>query len=148
MSAPAISNAEMLEIQLRKWMSKRDVQNVKLHPSYSHPSVPKDETVIAEIIDSASQGLFFTGYGFTLPGHGFIRYEDITESEWISAQPLHLRFARKQEDYDHIELSLRNGSSATLKDVGKAVFPLLHFFEWMIEKRKRVLAIKSPLNTN
>jgi hypothetical protein len=134
MSASTLSNADMLEIQLRKWIGKRHVPNVSLSPSYSHPSVPAGETVIAEVVDRSAQGLFFTGSGFTLPGHGFIRYDDIVTAEWISSQPG--RFVRKREDYDHIELSLRDGSSVTLADVEQAVFPLLHFFKWMTERRR------------
>ena len=126
----------MLEIQLRKWIGKRHLRNVKLSPSYSHPSVPAGETVIAEVIDRSSQGLFFTGSGFTLPGHGFIHYDDITSAEWISSEPFVVRARRKSEDFDHIEFALRDGSSLTLTDVEQAVFPLLHFFEWMIQRRK------------
>jgi hypothetical protein len=126
----------MVEIQLRKWIGKRRVHNVTLSPTYSHPSVPAGETVIAEVVDRSGQGLFFTGSGFTLPGHGFIRYDDIMAAEWISSEPFAVRARRKREDYDHIELSLRDGSSLTVTDVEQAVFPLLHFFEWMVGKRR------------
>jgi hypothetical protein len=134
MSTTTISIADMLEIQLRKWIGKQHIPNIRLSPSYSHPSVPAGEPVIAEVIDRSSQRLFFTGSGFTLPGHGFICYDDIVTAKWISSRPD--RFARKREDYDHIEFALRDGSSVTLTDVEQAVFPLLHFFEWMIERRK------------
>lgn len=134
MSAPNISNADMLEIQLRKWIGKRQVPNVKLSPSYSHPSVPVGEDVVAEVIDRGGIGLFFTGGGFTCPGRGFIKYDDIQAAEWISSEPFGSRAKRKREDYDHIELSLRDGSSVALADVQEAVFPLLRFFEWMIER--------------
>jgi hypothetical protein len=136
MSAPAISDADMVEIQLRKWIGKRRVHNVKLRPAYSHPSVPAGEVVIAEVLDRSGQGLFFTGTGFTLPSHGFIRYDDIVSAEWISSEPFEVRARRKREDYDHIEFSLRDGSSVTLTDVEQAAFPLLQFFEWMISKKK------------
>jgi hypothetical protein len=134
MSAPTISDAEMVEIQLRKWMTRGDLSNVTLRPTYSHPSIPAGETVVAEIIDRSGQGVFFTGGGFTLPGRGFVRYEDVQTATWISTQPD--RLPRKREEFDHIELSFRDGSSATLADVGQAAFPLLRFFEWMIERRK------------
>jgi hypothetical protein len=126
----------MVEIQLRKWIGKRRVHNITLRPGYSHPSVPAGETVIAEVIDRSGQGLFFTSSGFTLPGQGFIHYSDITAAKWISSEPFPARARRKQEDFDHIEFALRNGSSVTLTDVEQAVFPLLHFFKWMIERRK------------
>ena len=103
MSAPAISNAEMVEIQLRKWIGKRHVHNVKLSPSNSHQSVPAGERVIAEVVDRSGQSLFFTGSGFTLPGHGFIHFDDITTAEWISSEPFAVRARRKREDFDHIE---------------------------------------------
>ena len=102
MSAPAISDADMVEIQLRKWIGRGHVHNVTLEPTYSHPSVPAGETVVAEVVDRAGQGVFFTGSGFTLPGRGFIRYDDVESATWISTRPD--RLARKQEDYDHIEL--------------------------------------------
>jgi hypothetical protein len=137
MSAPAISNADMVEIQLRKWIGKRGVHNIKLSPAYSHPSVPVGETVIAEIIDRSGQGLFFTGGGFKLPGHDFIHYDNITAAEWISSEPFGVRAKHKREDFDHIEFVLRDGSSVTLTDVEQAVFPLLHFFQWMIRGRKQ-----------
>jgi hypothetical protein len=136
MSTPAISNADMIGIQLRKWIGKRRVQNVTLSPAYSHPSVPAGETVIAEVVDRRGQGLFFTGSGFTLPGRGFIRYDDITGAEWISSEPFPVKARRKREDYDHIELSLHDGTSLKLTDLEQAVFPLLHFFQWMTGRRK------------
>ncbi len=136
MSAPVISNADMVAIQLRKWIRKARIHNVTLSPAYSHPSVPAGEKVIAEVVDRGGQGLFFTGSGFTLPGRGFIRYDDIMAAEWISSEPLAARARRKREDFDHIEFQLRDGSSLTLMDVEQAAFPLLHFFEWMIRRRK------------
>jgi hypothetical protein len=136
MSTPSISNADMVEIQLRKWIGKRHVHNVNLSPAYSHPSVPKGETVIAEVIDRAGKGVFFAGNGFTLPGHGFIHYDDIAAAEWISSKPFGIMAKRKREDFDHIEFALLDGSSVTLTDVEQAVFPLLSFFKWMIERRK------------
>jgi hypothetical protein len=139
MSTPAISNADMVEIQFRKWMSKRQVNNVNLRPSYSHPSVPDGETVIAEVLDRSGQGLFFTGSGFTLPTRGFIYYDDIMAVEWISTERFAFKAAHKRENFDHIEFSLRDSASATLTDVDQAVFPLLRFFQWMIEKRKQAV---------
>ena len=134
MSAPVISNADMVEIQFRKWIARGHIHNVKLMPTYSHPSVPVGELVIAEIIDRSGLGVFFTGSGFTLHGRGFISYNDVMTADWISANPHSL--SRKREDYDHIEFSLRDGSSATLTDVDQAVFPLLGFFHWVIRRRK------------
>jgi len=139
MNALPITNADMIEIQLRKWIAKRHLQHVKLSPTYSHPALPVGEAAIAEVIDRSGQGLFFTGNGFTLPGRGFIYYDDIVEAEWISSEPFAARAARKRDHYDHIVFSLRNGSSATLKDVEQAVFPLLHFFKWMINKRDKLI---------
>lgn len=136
MSAPSVTNADMLEIQLRKWIGKRHVHNVNLNPACSVSSVPEGEKVIAEVIDRSGQGLFFTGNGFVLPGHGFIHYDNITAAEWISSESFEVRAKRKREHFDHIEFAFRDGSSATLSDVQQAVFPLLHFFEWMILKRK------------
>jgi hypothetical protein len=136
MSAPVISKAEMVEIQLRKWIGKGRVHNVKLGPTYSHPSVPVGETVIAEVLDRSGQGLFFTGSGFTIPGHGFIHYDAIKAAEWISSEPFGVRAKRKREDFDHIVFALRDGSSVTLTDIEQAVFPLLHFFQWMIRRKK------------
>ena len=134
MSAPVIAEAEMVEIQLRKWMTRGEIHNVRLRPICSHPSIPADEIVVAEIIDRAGQGIFFTGSGFTLPDRGFVRYKDVESATWISTRPD--RLSRKSEDFDHIELSFRDGSSVTLTDIEQAVFPLLRFFEWMIQKRK------------
>ena len=135
MSTPVISNAEMVEIQLRKWMTRGRIHNVTLRPAYSHPSVPAGETVVAEVIARSGYGVFLTNNGFTLPDRGFIAYRDVVSAAWISTQPD--RLARKREDFDHIEFSLRDGSPATLTDVEQAVFPLLRFFQWMIERRKQ-----------
>ena len=131
----AISNADMMEIQLRKWMARGRVHNVTLKPAYSHPSVPPGETIVAEVIARGGHGVFFTSNGFTLPVRGFIPYGEIVSAAWISTRPD--RFARKREDFDHIEFSLRDGSSVTLTDVEQAVFPLLRFFQWMIGNRKQ-----------
>ena len=93
--------------------------------------------MIAEVIDRSGQVLLFTGSGFTLPGRGFIRYDDIMAAEWISSEPFAVGARRKREDFDHIEFQLGDGSSVTLMDVEQAAFPLLHFFEWMIRRRKQ-----------
>jgi hypothetical protein len=58
MSTPAISNADMVEIQLRKWMARGYVLNATLRPTYPHPFVPAGDTVVAEIIDRAGKGVF------------------------------------------------------------------------------------------
>jgi hypothetical protein len=124
----------MVEIQLRKWIGRGHVHNVKLRPTYSHSSVPAGETVVAEVVDRAGRGLFFTGSGFTLPERGFIRYAEVKTATWISSQPD--RLARKREDFDHIELSLCDGSSVELTDMDQAAFPLLRFFEWTVERMR------------
>jgi len=134
MSAPAISDADMVEIQLRKWIGRGHLHNVTLRPTYSHPSVPIGEAVVAEVVNRAGQGVFFTGCDFTLPGRSFIHYDDVQVVTLISSRPDKL--ARKRENFDCIELSLRDGSSATLPDLDQAVFPLRRFFEWMVERRK------------
>lgn len=125
----------MVEILLRKWISKRGLANVTLNPCYSHPSVPNGEPVIAQVIDRSGRGLFFTGSGFALPGHRFIRYDEVTAAEWIASESFSVKIARKRDEFDRIELSVRDGSSVKLTDVGQAVFPLLHFFKWMIGKK-------------
>ncbi len=136
MSAYAKSNADMLEFLLRKWIRKRHVHNVRLKPDYSHLSVPVGETVIAEVVDRSSQGWFFTESGFTVPSGGFIRYDDIIASQWISLDPSKVNAEGKRENYDHIEFSLRDGSLIALTDVEQAVFPLLRFFDWVLAKKK------------
>lgn len=98
--------------------------------------MPVGDVVIAEVVDRYAQGLFFTSSGFTLPGRGFFRYEDIVAAEWISSEPFVVKAPRKRKDYDHIELALRDGSSVTVTDVEQAVFPLLHFFEWVARKQR------------
>jgi hypothetical protein len=129
-----MSPAEVVESQLRKWMMHGNVQNVRLRPSASHFSLPPGEVPVAEVINRSGQSLFFGEAGFALPGRGYILYQDIESATWISRSAD--RFARKKEDFDHIEFSLQDGSCATLTDVDQAVFPLLTFFEWLVEKRK------------
>lgn len=136
MNAPAISDADMVQIQLQKWIGKRNVLNVKISPPYSHPCVPEGDKVIAEVVDKSGQGLFFTDSGFTFPGRGFIHYTDVVAAHWMSSDPHLNKGKRKHELYDHIELSLSDGASITLSDLDKAVFPLLHSFEWMVRNRK------------
>jgi hypothetical protein len=137
MSSPIpsdLSAAEVIESQLRKWMMHGNVQNVRLRPSASHFFLPAGEVPVAEVVNRSGQSLFFCEAGFTLPGRGYIAYEDVDSATWISRSAD--RFARKKEDFDHIEFSLHDGSSATLTDVDQAVFPLLTFFEWLVQKRK------------
>jgi len=129
-----MSAAEMVESQLRKWMMHGNVQNVRLRPSASHFSLPPGEVPVAEVVNRSGQSVFICETGFTLPGRGFIPYDELESATWISRSAD--RLARKKEDFDHIEFSLRDGSCATLTDVDQAVFPLLTFFEWLIEKRK------------
>jgi len=129
-----MSAAEMVEGQLRKWMTHGNVQNVRLRPSASHFSLPLGEVPAAEVVNRSGQSVFFGETGFALPGRGFIPYDDIASATWISRSAD--RLARKKEDFDHIEFSLQDGSCAALTDVDQAVFPLLTFFEWLIERRK------------
>jgi len=126
----------MVEIQLQKWMTRDHLHNVILKSKCSHPSLPKDESSVAEVVDRNGHSYFFTNNGFILPGRGFVSYRDIKAIEWISFKPD--RFKRKAEDFDHIEFLFFDGSQAALTDVEQAVFPLLKFFEWMLEQRKRV----------
>jgi hypothetical protein len=134
MNVPAIADADMVEIQLQKWMARGHVHNVTLRPTYSQPLIPAGESVVAVVTLRTGQGVFLASSGLTLPGRGFIRYDDVVSATWISTRPD--RFSRKREDFDHIELSLRDGSSATLTDLEQAAFPLLRFFEWMTTRRK------------
>jgi len=62
-----MTDADMVEIQLRKWIGRGHVHNVTLRPTYSNPSIPAGETVVAEVTDRAGRGVFFTSSGFTLP---------------------------------------------------------------------------------
>jgi hypothetical protein len=129
-----VSTGEMVEIQLRKWMAHGHLHNVVLRPKYSHPSLPEDEIVVAEVIDRSGQSYFFTNNGFTLHGKGFVAYQEIKTDEWISFKPDRAR--RKAEDFDYIEFLLLDDSQVKLTDVEQAVFPLLNFFKWMLNKRK------------
>jgi hypothetical protein len=135
MTTPKISTGEMIEIQLQKWMTRGHLHNVILKPKRSHPSLPKDEILVAEVIDRSGQSYFFTNNGFTLPRKGFVSYQEIKAVKWISFKPD--RFKRKAEDFDHIEFLFLDGSQIALTDVEQAVFPLLKFFEWTLEKRTR-----------
>jgi len=137
MAAPKISTGEMVEIQLRKWMARRHLSNVVLKPKHSHPLIPRDEVVVAEVIGKDGQSIFFTDNGFNLPGRGFVSYPTIKAVKWISSKPDKLR--RKAEGFDHIEFLFFDGSQAVLTGVEQAVFPLLRFFEWMVESRARIV---------
>jgi len=132
MRAPHISTAEMLEIQFRKASTKRHVHNATLRPSYSHPAVPVDETPLVEVVDRRGCGIFFTASGFTMPDRGFVRYDDVERVVWIG----HDRdMGRKREEFDRIEFEFADGTLAKLLDLDQAVFPLLKFFDWMIQRR-------------
>ena len=120
----------MVEIQLRKWTKRAELHNVTLNPKYSNDLLPQGEIPVAEVIDRSGCSLFFSRTGFTLPGRGFIRYDDVKAAAWISFKPD--RFKHKQQDHDHIELRLRDGLQITLADLDQAAFPLLKFFEWMV----------------
>jgi hypothetical protein len=134
MTADRISIGEMVEIQLQKWMACGHLHNVILKPKHSHPSLPKGEISVAEAIDRSGLRYFFTNDGFTLPGKGFVSYQEIKAVEWISFKPD--RFKRKAEDFYHLEFLFFDGSRVALTDVEQAVFPLLKFFEWMLERRR------------
>jgi hypothetical protein len=132
MATPRVSAGEMLEIQLQKWMTRGHLHNVILKPKRSHPSLPKDEILVAEVIDKGGQSYFFTNNGFTLPGRGFVPYQEIKAVKWISFKPDRIR--RKADDFDHIEFLSSDGLQFALTDVEQAVFPLLKFFDWMLER--------------
>jgi hypothetical protein len=132
MSAPTINAAEMLEIQFRKALTRRHVLNATFRPAYSHPAIPTGDAPLVEVINRRGQGVFFTASGFTMPERGFVRYDDVARVVWMG-RDRDLR--RKREEFDRIELEFADGSSAKLLDLDQAVFPLLKFFDWMIQRR-------------
>jgi hypothetical protein len=133
MATPKISTGEMIEIQLQKWMTRGHLHNVILKPNRSLSSLPKGEVLVAEVIDRSGQSYFFTNNGFILLGKGLVSYQEIKAIKWISFKPD--RFNRKADDFDHIEFLFLDGSQVALTDVEQAIFPLLKFFKWMLEKR-------------
>jgi hypothetical protein len=131
--------ADMLEIQFRKASTKRYVLNATLRPAYSHPAIPTGEAPLVEVINRRGQGVFFTASGFTMPERGYVRYDDISRVVWMG-RDRDLR--RKREEFDRIEIEFADGSSAKLLDLDQAVFPLLKFFDWMIQRRRRVAVVR------
>ena len=134
MSPSPITAADMLEIQFRKASKKGHIHNANLRPGYSHPMLAADDPPVLEVVDRRGQGVFFTCRGLTIPGHGFVRYDDIDRAHWMRQE---LSRARKQEEFDRIELRLRDGTAVKLVDLDQAVFPLLKFFDWLIQQRNR-----------
>ena len=53
-----------------------------LTPANTHPSVPDGDTVLLEVIDRNSLGLFFTRTGVVLPDLGYIPYKRITRLDY------------------------------------------------------------------
>ena len=80
MSARPFSNTELAEYV--RIIGLGQMANVTLDPAHSHPDVPAGEVVVMEVVDLNGQGLFFTGSGFTVPGHGFVPYKDIFGADW------------------------------------------------------------------
>jgi len=140
MARPIINTAEKLEIQLRKHLNRCHLYNVVLHPSYSHSGLPPGQTFLADVIDKTGASVPFTESGFLAPGHRFVSYSEIERIHWISKNedlPAIMTDKKdKREVFDWLEFELSDGSSMVLKNLDKAVFPLLSFFQWLLRERE------------
>jgi hypothetical protein len=134
MSTEISAEAQMLEGQLQKWVSRGQVANVRLRPAYAHPAIPLGQIAVAEIVNGSGDSAFFAETGFVLPGRGFIPYDQVKSA----AMPPRAgsRGGAKREDFDHVQFVLCDGSSTLLTGIEQAVFPLLTFFEWLAERRQ------------
>lgn len=124
--------ADMVQIQFRKAM-KRGLLNVRLMPVVSHPALPPEDNVVAEVTDRAAQIILFTNTGLTVPGHGFVRYEQVQSVAWIAFGPDRLK--RMREGKDRLELRLDNGLILALTVLDQAYAPMLRFFQLMLARR-------------
>jgi hypothetical protein len=111
MSAPAIQvDVKAVMFQL---MNSKEHQGVKLCQIDSHPSVPKGEIVLMEVIERGGQSLFFTGTGFTLPGHGFIPYAVTERADWPRG-PYPFSHPQRREDDGALEFVFADRPSVTI----------------------------------
>lgn len=134
MSGAKITAAEKLEIQFKKWLNSGHLDNVVLRPPYSRSGLPEGEMFLLDIIDKAGCSIPFTGSGFLMPGRGFIRYAEVKRLHSIlESLPLSSP-ANKQELMSRVQLTLADGSTVVLKDVGEATVPLRSFFEWLLRE--------------
>ena len=136
MARPKITTSEKLEIQLKKQLNRRRIQNVVLRQTYSRSGLPSKSTFLADVIDKTGCSIPFTEAGFLVPQHGFVNYADIKRVHWISRGDLEAKAKEKRDYFDRLEFELSNGSTLILKDLDKAVFPLLKFFEWLLRERE------------
>jgi hypothetical protein len=134
MARPSTSAAEKLEIQLKKSVNRRHVDNVVLHPTYSRSGLPPNSMFIADVIDQTSCSIPFTESGFLPPQHDFVKYTDIKRVHW-TREDLFIKNDLR-EIFGRLDFELSDGSTLVLKNLGKAVLPLLSFFQWLLRERK------------
>ena len=131
MSAPPFSNTELVEYVRIMGFGKMD--NVTLDPAHSHPDVPAGEVVVMEVVDCNGQGLFFTGSGFTIPGHGFVPYKDIFGADWA-------RRGLTTADKKKIEISFRKSPLILTLNLGDRATRLGLFIHSMVMRHKNMQA--------
>lgn len=128
MSAPPFSKTELAEyVQI---IGFGQMDNVTLNPAHSHPDVPAAEAVVMEVIDRDGRGLFFTGSGFTIPGHGFVPYKDIFGADWA-------RCGLTTADKKKIEISFTNRPLVVTLNLGDGATRLGLFIHAMAMKHRR-----------
>jgi hypothetical protein len=106
------------------------MDNVTMEPANTHPDVPSGEVVVMEVVDRNGQGLFFTGSGFAIPGHGFVPYKDISGAGWAN-------YGFKFEDKYKIEVRFTNSPLVVTLNIGDYAMRLSMFINSMAMTHKR-----------
>ena len=132
------SYREMLEVQFRKNIRQGWATNAVMAPVYAPGRVPEGESVVVAVMNK-SVGIPFTETGFLAFGHGFVRYEEIEEVQWICPD-FDEAIRMKATHWDQVWLKLKDGSCLTLEGLGPSFDAVWKFLNWVVERRKSELS--------
>ena len=79
MSTPAVSHARWCEIARSSYWESC---GATFNPAATHPDLPAGEHEVVEYFTPEGLRFVFTGSGFTVPGHGFVPYQNVFHVDW------------------------------------------------------------------
>ena len=124
--------AEMLRVQLRKRQRKAPVMNLVFAPGAGDFL---EDDVIAIVTADDSRVYRFRADSVELPNAVKVPYQSVSEYHWITkTTDGRIKAAMKVEHYGTLILETNSGESHQLTGLNQAVFPIMSFFRWWLQK--------------
>jgi hypothetical protein len=110
MNTPAITPAELCEA-IKSFPIPLHL-GATLNPDASNSDLPAGETGVLQYITPNGLKFIFSTRGFTVPGHGFALYQDVTHLDWADHD-----FQQKDDHKNYLQINFHDRMPVAL-DVG------------------------------